>query len=484
MSWSPDGESLAVGLGDNTVRLLSRDCKNERTLNGHTEPVSSVSWSRDGRLATASTQDRTVRLWNKEGTLLDTFHILTILGGVEWRPDGQVLATIDQYGLVRLWKDNPLLKTFAVPEHAGDTDAALSPDGHILASASGNLWWQDRDHWWPSEPASPPLKNVRSVSWSPPDGRLLASTSGDAVTVWNRDGTSKQTLQYDKHRTGLFRDVKNGVITVSWHPKGNAVATGDGEGNITLWDSNKGSILGQTSCNDWAQTISWNPVNDRLLAVGCHHKAGAYMLKWNPDKKKLHKKQLLPEVNILGVSWSRDGQILATSGNNRINLWRSDGTPIREVDTGDEVGGVAWSPDGTILAVASGNAVKLFKAVKSSEQDDLPITVLKGRAGVVKSVTWNKQTLVSSSDDGTVKLWQIGEGFADNLLEKLVGLSCNWLEGYFEEKNSWVSKEDSDLQDLCRNATLLPPDNEKALPALKPAQSPAAHEETKQNSVH
>jgi hypothetical protein len=86
MSWSPDGKSLAVGLRDNTVRLLSEDCKSGqrgRVLSGHTARVTGVSWSNDWRLATASGGDRTVRLWDKEGTLLDTFHIPTVWGGVQ-----------------------------------------------------------------------------------------------------------------------------------------------------------------------------------------------------------------------------------------------------------------------------------------------------------------------------------------------------------------------------------------------------------------
>jgi WD40 repeat protein len=71
MSWRPDGGLLAAGLSDNTVQLLSRDCKKRLELIGHTGPVSGMSWSSDMRLATAS-EDRTVRLWDQEGAALDT----------------------------------------------------------------------------------------------------------------------------------------------------------------------------------------------------------------------------------------------------------------------------------------------------------------------------------------------------------------------------------------------------------------------------
>ena len=457
MSWSPDGKSLAVGLSDNSVRLLPEDCKSGqrgRVLSGHTARVTGVSWSSDWRLATASEGDRTVRLWDKEGTLLDTFHIPTVWGGVQWRPDGKVLATLDQYGLVRLWKDNPVVKTFTAPAHAAITDAALSPDGLILASASGkgiNLWRQDRDNRWPSEPELLPNGGANSVSWSPV-GQLLASTSDNAVTIWDRTGKiiwrSDGTKKPLPHGSGSYKSLGNDVFTVSWSPDGKEIATGDGHSDVTIWDAETGSILSQTSyCGDWAKTLAWNPVNNRSLAVGCHNNGGA-LLQWNPDEANLEGTRLVNHKTksveaVAGVSWSNDGKILATSGNNMINLWRRDGTLMHSVDTGDEVGKVAWSSDGTMLAVASGNDVELWA------RDGHPITVLKGHSRTVNSVMWNKQTLVSASDDGTVRLWQIDKGFADDPLHTLLVHSCNWLRGYLEE-NPLISKEDSDLQSLCR----------------------------------
>jgi WD40 repeat protein len=470
MSWSPDGKSLAVGLQDNTVRVLAEDCKSGQlghVLPGHTAPVTGVSWSSDWRLATASEKDRTVRLWDKQGTPLDSFHIPTVRGGVQWRPDGQVLATLNPYGLVRLLKDNPLVKTFTVPGHAAIWEAALSPDGRILASALPgkglNLWRQERDNRWPSEPELLPNSIAYRVSWSP-DGQLLASTSFNTLTIWDRSGKiiwhSDDTKKPIPDGTGFYKTLEGGIFTVIWSPDGKEIATGDGRSDVTIWDAETASILSQTSAcgGDWVQTLAWNPANNRSLAVGCFNKGDAHMLQFDPVKKDLEEIKLMdhgeklvgdaPGVSwsnngVPGVSWSNNGKSLATSGNNRINLWRRDGTLMRSVDTGDEVGKVAWSPDGTMLAVASGNDVELWA------RDGHPITVLKGHSRTVNSVMWNKQTLVSASDDGTVRLWQIDKGFADDPLHTLLVHSCNWLRGYLEE-NPLISEEDSDLQSLCR----------------------------------
>jgi WD40 repeat protein len=81
-----------------------------------------------------------------------------------------------------------------------------------------------------------------------------------------------------------------------------------------VWDSQDGSILGKSHCSDWTQRLAWNPVDERLLAAGCHNKGGAYLLEWKPDKKEIVRNQFLKDADVSGVGWSPDGQILATSG--------------------------------------------------------------------------------------------------------------------------------------------------------------------------
>ena len=134
-------------------------------------------------------------------------------------------------------------------------------------------------------------------------------------------------------------------------------------------------------------------------------------------------------------------------------MWGPDGTlirpPIHTDKVGEEVGNVAWNPDGTVLAVASGLNVEL------RGRDGHLITVLKGHHRKVQSLMWNKQTLVSASDDGTVRFWKIDKQFVDHPLRTSLVESCKWLRSYLEG-NPLISKEDRDLQSFCRQFRLPP----------------------------
>jgi len=71
----PDGQLLATGGADNTVRLWSNTGQLLNTFEGHTGPVETVAWSPDGQFLASASRDWTVRIWNP--TTGEPLHTLT-----------------------------------------------------------------------------------------------------------------------------------------------------------------------------------------------------------------------------------------------------------------------------------------------------------------------------------------------------------------------------------------------------------------------
>ena len=282
LAFSPDGQTLASGSWDKSIRLWNPHTRqHEKTFIGHSDDVRSVVFSPDGQALASGSWDRTVRLWDMgTGQLIKTFSGFKIehITSIAFSPNGEILAagTASGGGLhtTHLWDASTGEYKTELPGHTGRvTFIAFSPDGQTLASGSEDntirLW----------NPHNGQLKttltghtqSVESLAFSP-DGQTLASGSRDAtIRLWNpRTGKLKTTLtgytdwvsplafspdgeilassRQDQRirllntQTGGYKDVlqegggHRHLMSLAFSPDGLMLASGREDGTVQLWD--------------------------------------------------------------------------------------------------------------------------------------------------------------------------------------------------------------------------------------------------------
>ena len=233
VAFSPDGQTLASGSWDDTLRLWDVNTGTEiKKLIGHTDSVNSVSFSPDGQAIVSTSVDQTVRLWDvATGTHETLTRHTDDISSLSFSPDGQIIAGGSWDGTVRLWDVNTGRQRKILIGHKGVVwDVSFSRDGQTLASGSG-----DRTlHLWnittgiQHQILTGHTQGVYSVAFSP-DGQTLASGSADRIIcLWDvPTGTQRQTL------TG-HTDT---VLSVAFSPDGQTLASGGNDNTIRLWGS-------------------------------------------------------------------------------------------------------------------------------------------------------------------------------------------------------------------------------------------------------
>jgi WD40 repeat protein len=439
VSFSPDGQMLASGSLDKTIKLWSRDGKELKTLSGHHNSVTSVSFSPDGQMLASGSLDKTIKLWSREGKELKTLqgHGDSVIS-VSFSPDGQMLASGSLDKTIKLWsRDGKELKTLL--GHSGSVfSVSFNPKSQILASASADrtvkLWSRDGKE----------LKTlsgygdwVSSVNFSP-DGNTLASASRDkTIKLWGLDGTLLKTFQghpttvtnvkfspngqllasasadnaiklWSFDSTNLYKTLtshRKGVTKVSFSPNGQMLASGSWDNTIKLWSSDGQELKTLQGHSNVITSLSFSP-NSQTLASASQD---ATIKLWNPNGQEL-KTFRGHGGAVNGVSFSPDGQMLASvSDDNTIKLWNLNGQELKTLrGHGGAVNGVSFSPDGQMLVSASQDkTIKLW-----SVRDGKELKTLQGHTAWVWDVNFSRdgQTLASTSRDKTIKLWSVQDG--------------------------------------------------------------------------
>jgi eukaryotic-like serine/threonine-protein kinase len=296
-AFSPDSKRLAtVSYSSSTVEVWDTSTgKRLFTLEGHTDPVTSVAFSPDGKLLAAASIDKTVRIWDAgTGNPIASLEGHTdAVGSVAFSPDGKLLASgiwvqMKQLRTVKLWDVASRLKVRSLTSQqllvkskmgymAARFHITFSPDGKILAGATPNgadgdvtLW--DTTNGQPLGGLKIEPEHPKDLAFSP-DGKLLAIASKHEFKGLAAMPTPGEVALWDVASRKKLMSLKghtSDVTCLVFSPDGKRLAGASPDAKtVKLWDTTSG-----------LEVLSLSPGNFRLGS-------GVVVLRFSADGKSL-----------------------------------------------------------------------------------------------------------------------------------------------------------------------------------------------------
>lgn len=206
----------------------------------------------------------------------------------------------------------------------------------------------------------------------------------------------------------VFMQTFGYVLSVAFSPNGETVATGDGNGQVRLWQTADGQPLGifQDAHTGWVWAVAFSPDGQVLACGSVDHTVKL----WNPATEERLATLRGHDNWVRAVAWSPDGQILASGSTDRtIKLWdRQTGECLKTLQGGEAVWSVSWSPDGTHLSSGGiDQQVRLWDI-----QTGTVVRTLSGHTHWVRAVSWSPDgmRIASAGDDKTIRIWDAETG--------------------------------------------------------------------------
>jgi WD40 repeat protein/serine/threonine protein kinase len=245
-------------------------------------------------------------------------------------------------------------------------------------------------------------EEVRSIAFSPDGSRIASGHEDNTVKIWNAENGQLLTT---------LEGHSDSVFGVEFSPDGTRVASASSDETIRLWDAVSGKELKKLNGADkYGSDITFSPDGTRIVAAGIF--LAAWDLTADTEPRDLGG---FGDRPLSKVSFNPDGTRIVCH-----EQWQGSHPVfyIRDAETGailvtfkGHSGGtneVAFSPDGMqVISSGEDGTLKLWDAYTGAE-----LKTLAGHTGTVECFAFSPDgtQVATGGDDHTIKLWDIASG--------------------------------------------------------------------------
>ncbi|KAL7963031.1 WD40-repeat-containing domain protein [Trichoderma compactum] len=364
------------------------------TLDTGTDSTHNIAFSPDGRFLASGSTPHGIRLWDAE-TGASQLTLQPLENGVRYvafSPSGQ-LASVSESGILHLWDldTGRSLKTLTV-EGRAITAIRFSPNSKeseklVLGTTKATY----------TEEVLEEEHHVCAVDFSQQETWIASGGARGSIKIWDA-----------QHSNALQRTIQGHqghVISVVFSRDEKRLASGSDDSTVRIWIVETGANLNSFDCRLPLRGLAFSP-DDSFIAAGYGNRVKVWEIACSPQGRLASGSgDTTIQLWDFEGSVSKDANAQTSTSDENIYLWDGmTGLPMKSHTLSQHtVLSISFSPDGERLVSSSQDGiVRVWGVAKGSTS-----RTFKGHSDWCTFATFSPDgaSIASASDDCTVRIW-------------------------------------------------------------------------------